>query len=75
MYGFIGTIVGGFLLTGRQNREKEKLSRSKVLSYFAHQPTCVVAIEQQDSQALHKARQLAVRQRMSLCNQVRGLAA
>ncbi|MEQ3659280.1 MAG: IS110 family transposase [Glaciecola sp.] len=116
---------------------KKKLSRSKVLPYFANRPACIVAIEardsahywareieklghlvklipsqhvkaflignkndfndalaiavasrqphikevcpntieQQDSQALHKARKLAVRQRTALCNQIRGLAA
>ena len=33
----------------------------------------IKSIEQQDNQAQHKARELAVRQRTALCNQIRGL--
>jgi len=35
----------------------------------------IKTIEQQDNQAQHKARELAVRQRTALCNQIRGLIA
>ncbi len=35
----------------------------------------IKSIEQQDNQAQHKARELAVRQRTALCNQIRGLIA
>ena len=35
----------------------------------------IKATEQQDNQAQHKARELAVRQRTALCNQIRGLVA
>jgi transposase len=35
----------------------------------------IKSIEQQDNQAQHKAKELAVRQRTALCNQIRGLIA
>lgn len=35
----------------------------------------IKSIEQQDNQAQHKARELAIRQRTALCNQIRGLVA
>ncbi len=35
----------------------------------------IKTIEQQDNQAQHKARELAIRQRTALCNQIRGLIA
>ncbi len=62
-------------LTGNKNDYNDALA----ITVAAKQPHIksvgIKSIEQQDNQAQHKARELAVRQRTALCNQIRGLIA
>ena len=66
--------VKAFLI-GNKNDYNDALA----IAVAAKQPhiksVSIKTIEQQDNQAQHKARELAVRQRTALCNQIRGLIA
>ncbi|AZG36611.1 IS110 family RNA-guided transposase [Shewanella psychromarinicola] len=66
--------VKAFLI-GNKNDYNDALA----IAVAANQPHIksvgIKSIEQQDNQAQHKARELAVRQRTALCNQIRGLIA
>ena len=66
--------VKAFLI-GNKNDYNDALA----IAVAARQPHIksvgIKTIEQQDNQAQHKARELAVRQRTALCNQIRGLIA
>ena len=62
-------------LVGNKNDYNDALA----IAVTAKQPhiksVTIKTIEQQDNQAQHKARELAIRQRTALCNQIRGLVA
>ena len=62
-------------LVGNKNDYNDALA----IAVTAKQPhiksVAIKSIEQQDNQAQHKARELAIRQRTALCNQIRGLVA
>ncbi|MCF2946840.1 IS110 family transposase [Paraglaciecola aquimarina] len=60
-------------LVGNKNDYNDALSIATAVRQHHVSHVSVNTIEQQDNQALHKARELAVRQRTSLCNQIRGL--
>ncbi|MBU2869216.1 IS110 family transposase [Colwellia sp. E2M01] len=66
--------VKAFLM-GNKNDYNDALA----INVAARQPHIksvgIKSIEQQDNQAQHKARELAVKQRTALCNQIRGLVA
>jgi transposase len=60
-------------VVGNKNDYNDALAIATAVHQQHIRHVSVNTIEQQDSQALHKARELAVRQRTSLCNQIRGL--
>lgn len=62
-------------LVGNKNDYNDALAIAVAAGQPHIKTVCANTIEQQDSQALHKARDLAIRQRTALCNQIRGLAA
>ena len=62
-------------LVGNKNDYNDALAIAVAASQHHIRVVNANTIEQQDNQALHKARQLAIRQRTAVCNQIRGLAA
>ncbi|PLT23608.1 IS110 family transposase [Pseudoalteromonas sp. MelDa3] len=62
-------------LVGNKNDYNDALAISVASKQHHIKSVCIKSVEQQDNQAQHKARELAVRQRTALCNQIRGLTA
>ena len=60
-------------LVGNKNDYNDAFAISVAANQFHIKNVAVKSIEQQDNQALHKTRELSVRQRTALCNQIRGL--
>ncbi len=67
--------AGKAFLVGNKNDYNDALAIAVAAGQPHIKTVCANTIEQQDSQALHKARELAIRQRTALCNQIRGLSA
>ena len=66
--------VKAFLI-GNKNDYNDALAIAVAAKQYHIKNVGIKSIEQQDNQAQHKARELAVRQRTALCNQIRGLIA
>jgi transposase len=66
--------VKAFLI-GNKNDYNGALAISVAANQLHIKGVGIKSIEQQDNQAQHKARELAVKQRTALCNQIRGLIA
>lgn len=66
--------VKAFLI-GNKNDYNDALAIAVAAKQHHIKSVGIKSIEQQDNQAQHKARELAVRQRTALCNQIRGLIA
>jgi len=62
-------------LVGNKNDYNDALAISVASKQHHIKGVCIKSVEQQDNQTQHKARELAVRQRTALCNQIRGLTA
>ena len=62
-------------LVGNKNDYNDALAIAIAANQAHIKDVGIKSVEQQDNQALHKARELAVRQRTALCNQIRGLCA
>ena len=66
--------VKAFLI-GNKNDSNDALAIATAAKQPHIKSVAIKTIEQQDNQAQHKARELAIRQRTALCNQIRGLLA
>jgi transposase len=66
--------VKAFLI-GNKNDYNDALAIAVASTQPHIKRVAIKTIEQQDDQAQHKVRELAVRQRTALCNQIRGLVA
>jgi transposase len=66
--------VKAFLI-GNKNDYNDALAISVAANQLHIKSVGIKSIEQQDNQAQHKVRELAVKQRTALCNQIRGLIA
>ncbi len=62
-------------LVGNKNDYNDAMAIVVAASQSHIRNVAVKSIEQQDNQALHKARDLVIKQRTALCNQIRGLLA
>lgn len=60
-------------VVGNKNDYNDALAIATAARQHHIRPVGVKTLEQQDNQAVHKARALAIRQRTALCNQIRGL--
>ena len=66
--------VKAFLI-GNKNDYNDALAIAIAANQSHIKSVATKTVEQQDNQAIHKAKQLATRQRTALCNQIRGLIA
>ncbi len=62
-------------LVGNKNDYNDALAIAVAANQVHLKSVGIKSVEQQDNQAQHKARELAIRQRTALCNQIRGLIA